>query len=403
MILSDPRCGYELSVSVASHLACFRFVATNAARIVSFAVALVLFILAVQSRPRKRGEPTPSPVAALSQLITLQTTRLTLQLGIRTLLLTLQTRVPLALVALVLAVVLVPLRHSLQAARAFRVAPADVYLLTSSAVAMAFAVGLVAILAVVQASLLRFVYWTVRSFGGYPKPSSSRPERKRCWRLSGTARLFLGCLSVPICLLIHPAIALLVVLIVQTLDTVSESCRNRDQGNRRTLVKEPGTESGTDDQSVVADGEQTVATEVATAMPRGSTNGGHVSVQDQCEAALQRQSGRLLLAFLNFVMTGPPGFASLPHVLQRWRAPAVLDSLLVVAPIVEALLSPNKRAQSERNGSWSSETFKSYLYVLLGLYTCYEGLLESPLGVAPVFAYAALVELFLSYRDKSWI
>ncbi|GAQ87351.1 hypothetical protein KFL_003470080 [Klebsormidium nitens] len=398
VILSDPRCGYRVSVTIAPHLACFRFLATNAPRIVSFAVALVLFILAVQSHPRKPGKQTPNPVAALCQLLTLQTTPLTLRsllLGLQT---PLRTRLPVSLVVVALAAALIPISRSLEAARAIRVTSADVYLLTSSALAMTFAVGLVALLAAAQATLLRLVFWSLQRFRSTQKTSCTAPEWKHDWRLTGTTRVFVGCFSVAACLLIHPAIALLVILVVRTLDTVTESCRSRDHDERRTLVKEPSADTSTDGRSVVANGEQTGKAGVATAVPRGSTGYGHVSTKDQCGAALQRQSGCLLLAFLNFVVTAPSGFASLPCVLRRWRAPSALNSLLVIAPIVEALLSPHDRLQGGRNriGCSINQTVRSCLYVLLGAYACYEGLVESPLGAAPVFTFAALVGLFFS-------
>jgi hypothetical protein len=190
---------------------------TNAPCVASFSVALVLFILAIQTNATRKGEAVPSPLTALRAIANLQN------------------QAPLMpFEAVALAALLYPLFQSSRAHVAF--------LIGSALFSLALAFGLVTLLAVTQAGLLCVGSICVSNSGRLPKSFWRRVLRGSHAR---TFRLLLGSLSVFLSLLYHPGLVFLLALAFQSWEALSAlACSHAPVFNEGTGLGKSDSRTG---------------------------------------------------------------------------------------------------------------------------------------------------------------
>jgi hypothetical protein len=394
VIISDPRCHYQLSITPAYKLACFRFVATNAPCVASFSVALVLFILALQANATRKGEAVPSPLTALRTIANSQN------------------RAPLIpSAAVVLAALLYPLFQSSRAHVAFRI--------ISALFSLAFAFGLVTLLAVTQAGLLRVGSVCVSASGKSPEGFWGRVLHGSHSR---TVRLVLGPLSVVLSLLYHSGLALLLVLAFQSWETLSALATGpapvyNDQPGLGKSDSRTGICSKT--VSTVAGEERTIAPGVngsqgissAGAMGAGLNEKHNIGLEPtqrvnrpakhEHREYLQRQSAQLLLTFHSVAIMAPAVSASLLRTSELQEAPGALDALLVLPQILETFFDSSEgfglagaRAQRQMPAS------VAVAYLALGLYVFHGGVTGEPHRISFACIGAAVLDVLLAVGRK---
>lgn len=393
-IISDPRCHYQLSITPAYKLACFRFVATSAPCIASFSVALVLFILALQANATRKGEAVPSPLTALRTMANSQN------------------RGPLILSAAVaLAALLYPLFQSSRAHVAF--------LIGSALFSLALAFGLVTLLAITQAGLLRVGSIYVSDSGKHPASLWGRVLRGSHSR---TVRLVLGSLSVLLSLLYHPGLPLLFVLAFQTWETLSALAT----GPAPVYNDQPGLGKSDSRTGFCSKRGSTGAGEETPDAPsvngsRGNSSEGAIGAglnekqniglkptqrvnrpaNHEHREYLQPQSARLLLTFHGVVMMAPALLASLLRTSGMREAPGALDASLVFPQILETFSDSSEgfglAGASARRGVPASV---AVAYLALGVYVFHGGLTGEAHRISFACTGAATVDILLAVSRK---
>jgi hypothetical protein len=393
VIISDPRCHYQLLITPAYKLACFRLVATNAPCVASFSVALVLFILALQANATRRGEAVPSPLTALRTIANLQN------------------QAPLSSAAVASAALLYPL---FQSSRAH-----VVFLMSSALLSLALAFGLVTLLAVTQAGFLGVGSRCLFDSGKSPESFWGRFLRGS---RSRAVPLVLGSLSVVLSLLYHPGLALLLALAFQSWEALSAlACCCAPVVNDGTGLGKSGSRTGSCSKrgSTVAGNETPIAPSVngfegvSSAAAMGAALNGAQSIgpkparrvdrpaNDEHRAYLQRQSARILLTFHSVAMVAPAISASLLRTSGMRKAPGALDSLLVLPQIIETFLVWSERfdlAGASARREVPASVAVSYL--VLGLYVFHGGVKGKAHRISFACVSAATVNVLLAVSRK---